>query len=253
MSRRHSSRVMIFYKLVRPRTLPEPCQPALTMSWPPDVAFHFRGAAIACAHANSSGAERGPIAVFRGIQAPVGRGRRPVNIRLGILLKLRRNARLLADVCGHQAGGRGAWARSSSSAPCLRARAAPSRFPAFTVGPIAAIMRTGRPVFHIVRSIAGVSSMFLNFAALMLLPLADITAFSFVAPIFAVVLAALAPRPDTSGRSDGPPCSWLRRRAPDDRAAWRRRPSGGRGFLDGALLALIWRFPRPSSLSSSDR
>jgi drug/metabolite transporter (DMT)-like permease len=33
--------------------------------------------------------------------------------------------------------------------------------------------------------------MFLNFAALALLPLADLTAFSFVAPIFAVVLAAV--------------------------------------------------------------
>jgi len=59
----------------------------------------------------------------------------------------------------------------------------------FTVGPLA-IMRTARPVVHIVRSIAGTSSMFLNFAALARLPLADITAFGFVAPIFAVVLAA---------------------------------------------------------------
>lgn len=60
----------------------------------------------------------------------------------------------------------------------------------FTVGPLG-IVRTARPLFHVVRSIAGTSSMFLNFAALALLPLADITAFSFVAPIFAVVLSAL--------------------------------------------------------------
>jgi drug/metabolite transporter (DMT)-like permease len=58
----------------------------------------------------------------------------------------------------------------------------------FTVGP-AATIRTARPVFHLVRSAAGVSSMFLNFTAVTLLPLADITAFQFVAPIFAVVLA----------------------------------------------------------------
>jgi drug/metabolite transporter (DMT)-like permease len=58
-----------------------------------------------------------------------------------------------------------------------------------TVGPLA-IMRTGRPLYHLMRSVAGVCSMFLNFAALTMLPLADITAFSFVAPIFAVVLAA---------------------------------------------------------------
>jgi len=61
---------------------------------------------------------------------------------------------------------------------------------AFTVGPMN-VMRTGRPVFHIARSIAGVCSMFVSFAALKLLPLADITAFSFVAPIFAVVLSAV--------------------------------------------------------------
>lgn len=60
----------------------------------------------------------------------------------------------------------------------------------FTIGPLT-IMRTGAPFNHILRSVAGVSSMFLNFWALSMLPLADITAFSFVAPIFAVVLAAL--------------------------------------------------------------
>ncbi len=63
-------------------------------------------------------------------------------------------------------------------------------FSAFTIGPLA-IVRTQRPLNHIVRSAAGVSSMFLNFWALSMLPLADITAFSFVAPIFAVVLATI--------------------------------------------------------------
>ena len=63
----------------------------------------------------------------------------------------------------------------------------------FTVGP-AAVVRTGRPFLHLVRSAAGVTSMFLNFAALKLLPLAELTGFSFVAPIFAVVLAALVLR-----------------------------------------------------------
>lgn len=63
----------------------------------------------------------------------------------------------------------------------------------FTVGP-AAVVRTQRPFLHLVRSAAGVTSMFLNFAALKLLPLAELTGFSFVAPIFAVVLAALVLR-----------------------------------------------------------
>lgn len=60
----------------------------------------------------------------------------------------------------------------------------------YTVGPRAAI-HTKRPMVHVVRSTVGVSSMFLNFAALALLPLATVTAFSFMQPIFAVILAAI--------------------------------------------------------------
>jgi len=60
----------------------------------------------------------------------------------------------------------------------------------FTVGP-RAVIATKRPRFHVVRSVVGVGSMFAGFAALQMLPLADITAFQFVMPIFAVVLAAL--------------------------------------------------------------
>jgi len=63
-------------------------------------------------------------------------------------------------------------------------------FSAWTVGP-QAVVRTDHPFIHIARSAAGVSSMFLNFTALTMLPLADITAFGFVMPIFAVVLAAV--------------------------------------------------------------
>ena len=59
-----------------------------------------------------------------------------------------------------------------------------------TVG-LRAMVRTARPGLHIVRATVGSTGMFLNFAALKLLPLADITAFGFVQPIFAVVLAAL--------------------------------------------------------------
>ena len=59
----------------------------------------------------------------------------------------------------------------------------------FTVG-LTNVARTTRPRWHIVRSIAGISSMFLNFGAVQRLPLADVTGISFVAPIFAVLLAA---------------------------------------------------------------
>jgi len=60
----------------------------------------------------------------------------------------------------------------------------------FTVGPLAAIA-TKRPSYHIVRSVVGTTSMFANFTALKLLPLATVTAFGFMSPIFAVVLAAV--------------------------------------------------------------
>lgn len=63
-------------------------------------------------------------------------------------------------------------------------------FSFFTVGP-RELIRTTRPGLHLMRSAIGSSSMFLGFAALKLLPLADITAFGFVQPIFAVILAAL--------------------------------------------------------------
>src|SRR5882724_2905819 len=59
-----------------------------------------------------------------------------------------------------------------------------------TVG-LSAMVRTRRPWLHLIRSAVGSSGMFLNFAALKLLPLADITAFGFVQPIFAVILAAI--------------------------------------------------------------
>lgn len=60
----------------------------------------------------------------------------------------------------------------------------------YTVG-LVEMVKTDRPWLHLVRSAIGSSSMFLGFAALKLLPLADITAFGFVQPIFAVILAAV--------------------------------------------------------------
>ncbi len=60
----------------------------------------------------------------------------------------------------------------------------------FTIG-MREVVKTEKPWLHLVRAAIGSSSMFLGFAALKLLPLADITAFGFVQPIFAVVLAAV--------------------------------------------------------------
>jgi drug/metabolite transporter (DMT)-like permease len=60
----------------------------------------------------------------------------------------------------------------------------------FTVGP-SVMVRTKRPAYHVGRSAVGVASMFCNFTAVKLLALATVTAFSFMMPIFAVVLAAV--------------------------------------------------------------
>jgi drug/metabolite transporter (DMT)-like permease len=108
---------------------------------------------------------------------------------------------------------------------------------AFTVGPMN-VVRTGRLAFHIVRSIAGVCSMFMSFAALKLLPLADITAFSFVAPIFAVVLSALVLREFVG------PYRWGAVAAGFAGVLLMIQPHGGvlhivfAGFTSGAALAL---------------
>ena len=59
-----------------------------------------------------------------------------------------------------------------------------------TVGP-KVIVRTTRPGYHIARATVGVASMFCNFTAVKLLALATVTAFSFMQPVFAVILAAL--------------------------------------------------------------
>jgi drug/metabolite transporter (DMT)-like permease len=61
---------------------------------------------------------------------------------------------------------------------------------AYTVG-FAQMLRTGHPWLHLIRSAIGSSGMFLGFAALKILPLADLTAFGFMQPIFAVILAAI--------------------------------------------------------------
>ncbi|HEX2655388.1 MAG TPA: DMT family transporter [Xanthobacteraceae bacterium] len=51
--------------------------------------------------------------------------------------------------------------------------------------------RTKRPLGHVGRGLVGVLGMFLNFAALARLPLADATVISFATPLVTVVLAAL--------------------------------------------------------------
>lgn len=58
-------------------------------------------------------------------------------------------------------------------------------------GELATALHTRNPLAHFSRSVTGAIAMFLNFAALVLLPLADATAIGFAMPIFTVVLAAI--------------------------------------------------------------
>lgn len=51
--------------------------------------------------------------------------------------------------------------------------------------------RTQRPMAHVTRGAIGITSMFLSFGALTLLPLAEAVTLSFIAPLFAVALSAL--------------------------------------------------------------
>jgi drug/metabolite transporter (DMT)-like permease len=52
-------------------------------------------------------------------------------------------------------------------------------------------LRTHRPGMHVVRASLGMTAMLLLFTAVSLLPLADVTALSFTAPLFATIGAAL--------------------------------------------------------------
>lgn len=52
-------------------------------------------------------------------------------------------------------------------------------------------IRTQNPITHAIRGTLGLTSMALNFTAMMMLPMAEATTISFATPIFATVLAAL--------------------------------------------------------------
>lgn len=60
----------------------------------------------------------------------------------------------------------------------------------FTVG-FAAVVRTRRPLVHFTRAMVGLSALCLTISSVHYIPLADVTAFGFVMPIFAVIMAAL--------------------------------------------------------------
>lgn len=92
---------------------------------------------------------------------------------------------VLIRLAGHVPVGEVVFFRGAFALVPLWAYALHSR------GSTRAMVRTAKPWPHLRRSIAGTASMFLNFAAVTRLPLADVTAFSFVMPIFAVVLAAV--------------------------------------------------------------
>lgn len=56
---------------------------------------------------------------------------------------------------------------------------------------LAAAVRTGRPMGHLTRGLIGIAGMFLSFAAVARLPLAEATAIGFAAPLITVALAAI--------------------------------------------------------------
>jgi drug/metabolite transporter (DMT)-like permease len=56
---------------------------------------------------------------------------------------------------------------------------------------LSAALRTKNPRAHLTRSVTGAFAMFLNFAALAFLPLAEATAIGFATPLFTVLLSAM--------------------------------------------------------------
>lgn len=52
-------------------------------------------------------------------------------------------------------------------------------------------LKTAHPVKHTIRGVYGIAGMLLNFSAVVMLPLAESTTFSFTAPIFAVLLSVI--------------------------------------------------------------
>ena len=56
---------------------------------------------------------------------------------------------------------------------------------------LAAAVRTSRPFGHVTRGLIGLAGMFFSFAALARLPLAEVTAIGFAAPLITVALAVL--------------------------------------------------------------
>lgn len=58
-------------------------------------------------------------------------------------------------------------------------------------GELRAAFELHKPIRHVTRAIAGIGSMFCNFASLARIPLADMTAIGFITPLFNVALAAI--------------------------------------------------------------
>ena len=67
------------------------------------------------------------------------------------------------------------------------------------MGPGIGIIRTKRPKAHLIRSMIGMSGILMNFQALIMLPLDDVTTIGFSAPIFATILSALVLKEQVGG------------------------------------------------------
>lgn len=92
-------------------------------------------------------------------------------------------------------------------------------------------LRTGRPSMHLARAVLGLIAMLLLFTAVALLPLAEVTALSFTAPLFGTLGAALLLRERVGRRR------WLATLAGFAGALLVIRPGLG-AFSGAALVAL---------------
>ena len=72
---------------------------------------------------------------------------------------------------------------------CLSAVIALAVLARFTVG--LQVLKTDRPMTHALRSLAGTSSMFCYFAALSIIPMAQVTALGLTSPMFVTLMAMM--------------------------------------------------------------
>lgn len=107
-----------------------------------------------------------------------------IALNLGALLVLVSMAGVVKAVSQHVPTGQAVFARSFFSIPFILAWIA-------LQGPVMDGLRVSRPRLHLLRGLVGSATLGMNFLALALLPLPEVTTIGFAAPVLTLIFAAL--------------------------------------------------------------